>query len=132
MRSLSRLAKLKSDKSTDGEVLRKRELRHVTNRSAKWCHYLGGQFIKTENPASRETLTHIHKEVHSNTANTEELEMPKRPPAGGGPDVVSTHNGYCSAEETSELQVHLYLDTCQKHKRKKQNTEVSFIMIKFM
>lgn len=73
-------------------------------------------FIKTENPASTETLTHVHKEVHSNTAHPEELEMPKRPPAGGGPDVVSTHNGYCSAEETSELQVHLYLDTCQKHK----------------
>lgn len=71
MFSSSRLAKLKSDRSTDGEVLRKRELRYVTSRSAKWHNHLGGQFavfVKIENPASREALTHIYKEVHGNTA----------------------------------------------------------------
>lgn len=39
-------------------------------------------FIKTENPASRETLMHILEEVHGNTAYGEKLETPKCPLAG--------------------------------------------------
>lgn len=41
-------------------------------------------FIKTENPASRETLTHILEEVHGNTAYGEKLGTPKCPLAGKG------------------------------------------------
>lgn len=40
-------------------------------------------FVKTENLASRETLTQVHEEVHWSTAYGEELEPLKCPQAGG-------------------------------------------------
>lgn len=60
MFSLCRLVKLKSDKSTAGQVLRKWELRYILIGVQSGRTTLEGHlavFTKTENPASRETLT---------------------------------------------------------------------------
>jgi hypothetical protein len=68
--SPNRLAKLKSVKSTYGEVPRLWELRYISTRSAKWLNYLAGNlavFITMENDASRQTVTHVPKEAHGNT-----------------------------------------------------------------
>lgn len=40
-------------------------------------------FIKTENPAPRETLTLVREDVHGNTAYEKEMEKQKCPPAEG-------------------------------------------------